>query len=806
MYEMLELCKDLTCQQSLNSRIAYRQSLPVYYSRPSQARPSTSQSYATNVKAHTPTAPKAEGVHLRHLSHEAPLASPNVLKRSPTYIPYSTERGYSRAGSSMRTSEVNVSALHRSNSQRRQSISETYHTPPARIDGRRRSWLSHMSNHTNYNSSPPSVPLEEQAPPHSARSLRVPRMDDPESVGSTTAPSTVWDDLDELKSRVRHLEGSGKTRHTPNIATSNVSGDRPRTATTSGTTVSSSPRQNRKPSIMPAETFGSPDCANVHPLLHSALFKAKGVLNPTIYRALETSSIDALELAATTGSSTSSTGMLFTGTQRTHSMPPSSSFSDRHLRRKTDGLCRGLTELCIALCEARNTLDKPSQALTRSDRDVSAVRNVGTAGIVPPLNSEPSSAVASLNKRSTSLSVGHALDSPSRISPSRALDRVEARRSSLAALGVSRGIAGNGNTSSSRIARRTTIDANSPITLQNQYSNQSHHGINNSIPNVSIDNVSKNRPTPSRLSRAGTSLLLNRRRTTASVTADIDPVVALSTDDEEASNGTSQRQQKQLLRHRYDLRAPSRALTEFGRLRPWERDREREKAHDVDSNAGSRDNSKTFESKSSKGRTMRTSLSSRTYTSQHPLPDQPTSSPMAQSFFSSSVGPKASNMLENNNGNGNGSNVRDHTGLNNHSSSTSTSSLLRVSNSNSSDRRFFGPTDQASPSISPSIHAPDSSIAHASMRHNINNNVRNDSDPSETLFPNIAPRRSAPIDGSADEWPQKLAILGSSGTSTRTGTSTAKTMVSAVGGGGSRSAFSRLSSGRSGSKAASIAG
>ena len=695
----------------------------------------------------------------------------------------------------MRTSNANGDVTHRSNSRRRQSSSETHYTPAGK-DIRRQSWLNHLNNNNGY-SSPACLAPEDQTPSRNARSLRVPRTDEPESVGSTTAPSTVWDDLDELKSRVRHLEGSGKPPHISNVATSNGSGDRPRTATTSGTTISSSPRQSRKPSIMPAETFGSSGCANVHPLLHSALFKAKGVLSPAIYRALESSGIDALELAAITGSNikTSATGAQDVSTP--------SSFSERHLRRKTDSLCRGLTELCIALCEARNTLDSPCPTMARSSRDVPADHTTDSTGAVPFHATEPISAAASMKKRIMSLGDDRSLDSPSRISPSRALDRVEARRSSLAALSGNSAVAGNGNNSVSRLARRTTIDVNSPSTLRNQHQNQSYHSANSDILNTSANRISNNRSTPSRLNRSGTSLLLRRRQTSAGVNIDADSI-----DDDEIPNDTSQQQQKRLQRHRHDLRAPSRALSELGRLRPRERERERDGDCDRRSNDTHSKKNNIKLDNNSRNRSSRASLTSRAYTSQHPLPDQPASSPLAQSFLSSHSGPfmneddNYDNGIDTGKSNNYGSNIGP---TKSSSSSSSASSLLRANSS--SNRRIFGQADQLSPSAP--THASRNITADSTTK-NCNNKtdgtVKNDNS-SHNSFPSKSPQHSALPVSSADEWRQKLALLGSSSASKKTGSSAAKSVVSAAGGGrGSRSTFSRLAGGKNISKAASLAG
>lgn len=72
--------------------------------------------------------------------------------------------------------------------------------------------------------------------------------DGTESTMSTTAPSTVWDELDDLKSRIRKLELTGKLPSSSAAAMSSMAGERPRTATTTVTTVSSSPKHKQKAS------------------------------------------------------------------------------------------------------------------------------------------------------------------------------------------------------------------------------------------------------------------------------------------------------------------------------------------------------------------------------------------------------------------------------------------------------------------------------------------------------------------------------------------------------------------------------
>lgn len=170
---------------------------------------------------------------------------------------------------------------------------------------------------------------------------------------STTAPSTVWDELDDLKSRIRRLELTGRipasgvgsiitTDRTP-TNTSNSSGDRPCTATTTVTTISSSPK-NKTSGVSPTGSTTSGPSSNTHPLLHAALAKSKAIMAPEVYKYLELAAHDAVALSGAVGSTGSPGGP-----------PPAvgSMASERLVRRRADGICRSLTELCIALSENR---------------------------------------------------------------------------------------------------------------------------------------------------------------------------------------------------------------------------------------------------------------------------------------------------------------------------------------------------------------------------------------------------------------------------------------------------------------------
>ncbi|KAL8757063.1 MAG: hypothetical protein Q9199_002504 [Rusavskia elegans] len=231
--------------------------------------------------------------------------------------------------------------------------------------------------------------------------------DDTESTTSTTAPSTVWDELDDLKSRIRKLELTGKLPSSSSAAIASVANDRPRTATTTMTTASSSPKDRIPKNVSPeASTVKGTDTSNLHPLLHSALAKAKPLINPKAYRALETTASDALTLAAMTGAAKSA------GQQT--SAQDASRVNNRHIRRKADSTCRGLTELCIALCEEKTSTESPTANAQTGSREYVQDNTNGT-----PFPEDPPRVRASSQD-------------PNRPS-SRIISRLEARRSSLLA-------------------------------------------------------------------------------------------------------------------------------------------------------------------------------------------------------------------------------------------------------------------------------------------------------------------------------------------------------------------------------------
>lgn len=170
------------------------------------------------------------------------------------------------------------------------------------------------------------------------------RVDGTESTLSTTAPSTVWDELDDLKGRIRKLELTGKLPTSSAAAMSHASAERPRTATTTVTTISSSPKHGRK-AASPLEPSESGRANQIRTLLQSALEKTEPILNKEVYKTLEATATDALALANMLGPSRPQSS----GT----SVVSGSGNPERQAQRKADSMCRSLTELCLALSDEK---------------------------------------------------------------------------------------------------------------------------------------------------------------------------------------------------------------------------------------------------------------------------------------------------------------------------------------------------------------------------------------------------------------------------------------------------------------------
>lgn len=210
------------------------------------------------------------------------------------------------------------------------------------------------------------------------------RADGTESTLSTTAPSTVWDELEDLKSRIRKLEITGKLPPSSQAAISGASHERPRTATTTVTTLSSSPKHGRKISTPTTDAENGSTQNQIHPLLQSALAKAKGILSTDVYAALEATITDALNLSGILGANTAPSGSVSVVNGGGYSS------SERQARRKADSLCRSLTELCLALSDEQ--LKRNRSPVTSRDGPAQAQPSNGPESPqVPPTPSYQSS-------------------------------------------------------------------------------------------------------------------------------------------------------------------------------------------------------------------------------------------------------------------------------------------------------------------------------------------------------------------------------------------------------------------------------
>lgn len=309
-------------------------------------------------------------------------------------------------------------------SMRRPSVPDTLQTPPKRAS-------THAYRPSNLSYTPVR---KEPVTPQSELRHEAPSQHETESQGSTGPAASVWDELDELKNRIKKIELSGgKTPATSNAAVAQASAERPRTANTAATTVSSSPHQLRKPSGSPSESTVETSANRVHPLLKDALAKAKQHTAPSVYRTLEATATEAIALAELAGS----TGVMSSAA----SVYSGAGAADRQVRRKADNLCRSLTELCIALCDTKPSIASP--AFRSSAAAVAAARRPSVQ-----VNGESPKATRDGDDTGSVIS-----SSFSGVSPSRALERIEARRTSMLAASTSK-----------RPTSRDTNGSNDPVT------------------------------------------------------------------------------------------------------------------------------------------------------------------------------------------------------------------------------------------------------------------------------------------------------------------------------------------------------
>jgi hypothetical protein len=354
--------------------------------------PSTAESRTNTQRrvSHVPTSSRTLQVRPPQ-SPASPFETPRA--RPPEL---STKASFSRRDSDLSPRDF----LAQFTSKRRGSQPEAQHTPPNRTGTYRPSNLGHYSSARD-----DARPTQVEPAQHETSS----RADGTESHGSTGPAVSVWDELDELKTRIRRIEMGGKIPSTSGAVISQAIAERPRTANTSATTVSSSPNQPRKSNPSPSESTVDAYTGNrSHPLLRDALSKARQHTTPAVYRILEATATEALTLAEMTGSA-GPQGTLHSAS----SILGGANVSDRQVRRKADNICRSLTELCIAMCDTKPSVASP--AFRSSAATITRRPSVQINGDSPTIRQ-------SIEPESNTLS---------NISPSRALHRIEARRTSM---------------------------------------------------------------------------------------------------------------------------------------------------------------------------------------------------------------------------------------------------------------------------------------------------------------------------------------------------------------------------------------
>ncbi|RYO77409.1 hypothetical protein DL762_009280 [Monosporascus cannonballus] len=247
---------------------------------------------------------------------------------------------------------------------RRQPSIDSRSAVPARMSSLKLSSLAYGSGRI-FNSSPLVPRLDNQKqdfqPGEGAHG-----QEGTDSTTSTAAPSTMWDELDDLKSRIHRLELTGKLPATSGAAIARASDERPPTANTNATTMSASPKRGPGSVTQTAGDLTITPSLPIqsHPILHSALAKSKQFLSSDVYKALETAATDALNLTAMMGTA-GQPGPISSSASSVGGGPV---VTDRQLRRKADGICRSLTELCLALSEKAAQVDSQQVAAPAPDK------------------------------------------------------------------------------------------------------------------------------------------------------------------------------------------------------------------------------------------------------------------------------------------------------------------------------------------------------------------------------------------------------------------------------------------------------
>ncbi|PNP50990.1 hypothetical protein THARTR1_08611 [Trichoderma harzianum] len=355
-----------------------------------------------------------------------------------------------------RTAGLQDQAAESSYSRRRSSVVDAPTSNSARSSSHKSTVLVQTQNKT-YNPSPltRSFEIEEDDDDDDDDPEAGNLAEGTESTTSTNAPSTVWDELDELKSRIHRLELTGKLPPTSAAALIKASEERPPTATTTVTTMSISPKKSAAGQQTDAGSSTSSQ-REAHSNLHSALTKIKTALSPEVYRALETAANDALALSSMMGTP-GQPGPISGSASVVGGGVGGPAITDRQLRRRTDSVCRSLTELCIALGEG--TASRPAPAI---------IPQVVTTQISPNQNHnahlEPPRTPTMMNSKTYSVSRRSSVAPPEQatqiITSPRAMSKFEERRNMIlngSLVTSPRNSASTPTTPNESIARRASL-------------------------------------------------------------------------------------------------------------------------------------------------------------------------------------------------------------------------------------------------------------------------------------------------------------------------------------------------------------
>lgn len=243
-----------------------------------------------------------------------------------------------------------------------------------------------------------------------------------ESTASTAAPSTVWDELDDLKSRIHRLELTGKLPSTSSAAIHKVLDERPPTAT--NTTVSTSPKRVSGHATTAygdaSSTTSSQRESQQQTVLQSAVSRSRSLLSAEVSKALETAAADATALVTMMGTA-GQPGPISSGAS---AMGVGTTLTDRQLRRRAEAICRSLTELALALTEEASA---PPQTRTASVQPNSTSQRDGPT--TPTLTKNFPSLAA--HQRRNSVTNETSAPGQTNMPSPRALSKLEERRNSL---------------------------------------------------------------------------------------------------------------------------------------------------------------------------------------------------------------------------------------------------------------------------------------------------------------------------------------------------------------------------------------